>query len=94
MEMQHVERVGVAAHIVEHQQMVRQGILYLCQSQRFRTTGDQPRRRLGIAACEQGDIVALGDELLGEVGDDSFGTAVQPRRHAFHERRDLCDPHR
>ena len=29
-----------------------------------------------VAAREQGDIVALGDEILGKVGNDALGPAI------------------
>jgi hypothetical protein len=33
------------------------------------------------------------DQFVGEVGDNSLSSAIKPRRHALHERRDLRDFH-
>src|SRR5205814_136181 len=46
-----------------------------------------------IAAGEQRHVVPLGDQLLGDPGDDPFGAAVKPWRHALDKRGDLGDPH-
>jgi hypothetical protein len=36
----------------------------------------------------------LANELVGEVGNDSFSPAVEQGRHAFDKRTDLGDLHR
>src|SRR5215472_4919154 len=33
------------------------------------------------------------DQFIGEIRDDSFGAAIEARRHALHKRRDLRDFH-
>jgi hypothetical protein len=33
------------------------------------------------------------DQFIGEIRDDSFGAAIEARRHALHERGDLRDFH-
>jgi len=38
--------------------------------------------------------MSLPDQLLGQVGNDPFGTAVEFGRAAFNQRRNLGDPHR
>jgi hypothetical protein len=37
--------------------------------------------------------MALAHELFDQVVDDALGAAVELRRYAFGERRDLRDPH-
>src|SRR5688572_9279091 len=47
-----------------------------------------------VAAREQGDLVALPDELLREVRHDPLRPAIVFRRHALVQRRDLGHLHR
>src|SRR5262249_34310826 len=51
------------------------------------------RRRLGVAAGEQRDVVSLVDELFGKVRNDAFGAPVEFGRHPFEKRGDLSNPH-
>jgi hypothetical protein len=37
--------------------------------------------------------MALGDEFLGEIGDDALRSSIKPWRDAFHQGRDLGDLH-
>jgi hypothetical protein len=37
--------------------------------------------------------MALGDEVLGQIGDDAFRSPIEPRRNAFHRGSDLGDLH-
>ncbi len=46
-----------------------------------------------VARGEEGDVVPLLDEFLGEIGDDPFRASVQPGRHAFEQRSNLGDFH-
>ena len=41
-----------------------------------------------------GDVMALPDELLGNIGDDPFGASIELGRYAFPQWGDLCDLHR
>ena len=59
----------------------------------LRYAGHEIGRRDRIAARKQRDVVAERHQFLGQVGDDPFGAAIEPRRHAFDKRRDLCDFH-
>ena len=63
------------------------------EPQRLWANRDELGRRDRIAAGEQRDVVALADELLGQVGHDPLRTAVVLRRDGLVERRDLCNPH-
>ena len=55
--------------------------------------GDELGARLGVAAGEEGHIVTLPHELLGQVVDDPLGPAVSGRRDALRERCNLRDSH-
>ena len=55
--------------------------------------GSEVRCSLGVPAREECDLVTLTNEFLRQVGDDPFGPAVQLRRDAFPERRQLSDLH-
>ena len=47
----------------------------------------------GVAAGEEGDVVAGGDEGFGEPVDHAFGAAIEAGRDGFKEGGDLRDPH-
>src|SRR5207244_954850 len=64
----------------------------LVQAQRLPGAGNEARLGHRVAAREQGDLVALPDQLLGEIGDDPLRAAVELGRHALIERCDLRDP--
>ena len=95
MEVQDVESSARVAHLVEHQHVIRDGIVDArVEPQRAgHATGTQLRAGDRIAAGEQGHVVALAHQLFGQVGDDTFGSAIESRRHAFHQRRNLRDFH-
>ena len=94
MEMDDVEIVGLAAHVVQHHQMVGQGVLDGgIESQGHVRAADQFRRGPRVAAGKQGDVVALMNKFFGEVGNHPLGAAVEVGRHAFHQRGNLRNPH-
>src|SRR5690606_14513381 len=51
------------------------------------------RRRLGVTAREERDLLAPLDGLLRKIGNDAFGAAVQPRRHTLVNGCNLGYPH-
>jgi hypothetical protein len=63
------------------------------ESQRSWPDGNERRRGAGVAAGEEDDRVALADELVGEIRDDTLGTSVESGWNAFRERRDLGYTH-
>jgi len=63
------------------------------QSQALRPHRDKPRARCRVAAGEQRDVMAELDEPVDEPGDDALGSAVESRRHAFGQWRNLRNPH-
>lgn len=63
------------------------------------TQGARPHRmqlsaRPGIAAREQGHLMAELDQLVDQPSHNPFRTAVKFRGNAFGQRSDLDDPHR
>jgi hypothetical protein len=48
---------------------------------------------VGVAAGEQGDFVAEGDEFLRQPMNDALGTAIQLRRNCFGQWRNLSNMH-
>ena len=94
VEVDDVEVAGLPAHLVEHQHVIGDGIADGgIEAQGLRAARNEPGRGDGVAAGKQRDVVALLDERLGQVGDDALRSAVEARRHAFHQGRDLCDLH-
>ena len=80
--LEHHDMMGVAVHAV------------LVQAQRMPAGGDELCLGHRIAAREQGDLVALPDELLRQVGHHPLRPAIVFRRHAFVQRRNLGNFHR
>ena len=52
------------------------------------------RRRERVAAGEERDVVPEAYQLLGQIRDDTFRSAVALRRHALVQRCNLRDPER
>jgi hypothetical protein len=68
VEMENVELVGTFAHAIQHEHVVRNGVSHIrVESQRRRRATHKPRRRHGIAAREQGDVMARADEFFCEI---------------------------
>ena len=72
VEMDHVELIGPAADGVEHHEVARDVIADAGEPQPLRNARHERGRGLRIPARKQRDLVALGDQLLGE-----------PRHHPF-----------
>jgi hypothetical protein len=94
MEMQDIELLGALAHRFHHQQVIGNRVAHAgIETQGNFAAGHQLGRRARVAAGEKSHVVTLSDQLLGEIGNDSFGTAVQLWRNSFVQRRDLRDSH-
>ena len=94
MEVKHVELGGARTHLVQHQHVIGNDIGDCgIEPQRLRTARHEIGGRDGITTCEQRYVMALGDEFLGEIGDDAFRSSIKPWRDAFHQGRDLGDLH-
>jgi hypothetical protein len=84
VEVQHVEIVRLLHNPFEHQDVMRELVDAMrVEPQRARARRDEPRRRFGVAAREERDIVTLRHQFLREVGNDSLGAAVILRGDAL-----------
>src|ERR1044072_2070283 len=94
MKMDDVEIVGLSAYLLQHHQMIGQGVLDSgIESQSHLGAADKLGGSPRIAAGEKGDVVALMNELFGEVGNHPLSAPVEARRYAFHQRGNLRYPH-
>ena len=94
MKMDHVESIGLARDELDEPDVVRQRIPAVrLVPERPSAAGDQPGRGFGVSAGEQGHVMALPDQFLGQVGNNPLRSAVELRRNAFEERGNLCNPH-
>ncbi len=94
VEMQNIKFVGALAHAIEHQHIIGDGIRTLASSRS--ALGPQLTRLaavIRIAARKQCHVVAQCHQFLSQIGDNSFGAAIKPRRNAFDQRRDLRNSH-
>ena len=94
MEVQHVELVGPSSHLLQHHEVIGQWVLDdRIEPQRDVAAADQLGGCSGIAAGEQGDVMSLTHQLLGQVGNDPLGPAIELGRYTLGERSDLGDFH-
>src|ERR1019366_7393400 len=93
VEMQDVELRHPLGDPVEHDDVVGQRIVDAVEPECARHNGAQFRLGARIAAGEQGHLMALGHQLFRQPGYHPLGTAIEPRRHAFDQRRYLCNFH-
>ena len=90
VEVDDIELVCLATHLVQHQHVVRDRVSHgLVESQGLGAAGNELRGGDGIAAGEQRHVVSLCDEFFSQVGSYPFGAAIETRRHTFHEGRNL-----
>ena len=94
VEVKNVKFLGVFPHAVEHQHVIRNRVTNIVvETQRHGYARHQMGAGNGVPAGEQRHFVAQSDQLIGEIRDDSLASAIKPRRHALHERRDLRNFH-
>ncbi len=93
MKVKKVEVAGALADFFELQHAIGLNVVGMRQSERLGGAGNQLRTGFGVSACEQGDLVSLPHQLLGQIGNDPFGSAIKLRRDALNQRRDLGDFH-
>jgi hypothetical protein len=94
MEMQNIKFFRKLAYLVEHQHIIGEWIADIAvEAQRRGRAAHELGRGDGVRARKQGHLVAEADELIGEIGNDSLGSAIKPRRHTLHQRRDLRNFH-
>src|SRR3954467_9511166 len=92
MEMDDVEGISEPCDALHHDKMRHQRI-GASQSERTGPCRFEPRARRRIAAREQRHLMAKLDQLLGEIGNDPLGAAIQLRWAGFMEWRDLRYSH-
>jgi hypothetical protein len=95
MEMQQVELVGAAAHVVQHRQVRGQiGFERMrVQPEGARTRRDQFGARAAVPAGEDRDLVSQIDQCIGQVSHDAFCASVEAGRDRFIQRCDMSDTH-
>jgi hypothetical protein len=81
-------------NLLDHQQMMHERIDTVV-IQTLRAGNDRHQASAGdrVAAGKQRHLMPLSNKLLGQVGNDSLGAAVQLRRDAFSQWRYLRNPH-
>ena len=95
VKVQDVELRGHAADFVEHNEMIRNGISHgRVETQSPFAANVKSSGGDRVAAGEQGHVMALPNQFLGQVGNDSLSSPIQLGRTAFHQRRYLSDLHR
>src|SRR5207248_10007965 len=92
--MDDIELRSSLEHTFKHQDLVSHLVdAFFVETQRATTCPDQPRLGLRIPACKEGYLVALADQLFGEVRHHPFSSSVIFRRNALVKRGDLSDSH-
>ena len=80
MKMNDVELGEAPSHPVQHRHIVDERVLAcLVESQRLFAGRLEQRRGLRIAARKKSDLVTEPEQFLGQIMDDAFGAAVEPR---------------
>src|SRR5882724_5242684 len=85
-----VESLDAARQSMEPNEMIGQRILAFAIEAQGALTG-RPQNRLGarVAAGEQCDIVPPSNQFFRQIGHHSLGAAIELRRAALIERRNL-----
>jgi hypothetical protein len=94
VEVEDVEAAGQPLHLLEHHHVEGNMVPdILVKPQGLAARGHQVCAGSGIAAGEQGDLLSLSGELIGQVRNHSLGASVKTGRHAFDKGRNLRDLH-
>jgi hypothetical protein len=95
VEMNEVERILAAAHLVHHREM--RGEIGLearrIEPDRLIAHGDQLGTRPRVGAREQGHLVTEFDQSLCQEGNDALGAAIKLGRNRLVQRRNLGNLH-
>ena len=82
------------AYPVEHQHVIGDRVADIAvEAQCHGRAAHQLGSGDGVRAREQGHLVTQSDQFIREIGNNSLGPAIKPRRHALHKRRDLRNFH-
>jgi ABC-type microcin C transport system duplicated ATPase subunit YejF len=94
VEMQDVELIGKLANAIEHQHVIRNRIADVgIEPQCLRGTAHQLCGGDRIRTGKQRYVVTQPDQFICKVGYHTLGPAIELRRHALDEGRDLCNFH-
>ena len=94
MEVNDIEARHVGEHQLHQPNVVGQRIPAVrIAPEGVRASGDELRGGRRVSAREQRHLVPFRHQLLGEVGDDPLGAAVELWGNGFVERCDLCNAH-
>ena len=94
MEVQDVEFVGALTYAVELEHVIGDGIAHIAvEAQCHGGTRHEFRAGHRVAARKQRHVVSEPHQLVCQIRNDPFGSAIEPRRHAFHKGRDLRNLH-
>jgi hypothetical protein len=95
VEVQHVEILGAAPHLLHHQHVWRDHVVNRgIQTQGARPHFVQTSRGDRVATGEQRHLVSERNQLLCQVRHHPLGAAVELRRDGFVQRSDLRNAHR
>jgi hypothetical protein len=84
MKVDDIEFVSALGDLLEHQDVWRKRIeAGAIEAEGVRPYRDQTRQGLGVAAGEEGHIVAEPHDLVRQECDNPLSASVQPRRDAF-----------
>ena len=94
MEMYDIELRCLRGDAIEHDHMVDQGIEdRRIETQRPRANRFEPRRRVGIAAGEEGHVMATANQFFREVRNHSLRSAIEAGRTGLMQRSNLRNSH-
>ena len=92
VEMDDVKRFVALKYLLEKQGVIDIRIdAFAVQSQRTRRDGHELSLRDGVSAGEERDLVAHFHEFLGQVGNHTFGSAIEAGWNTFIKRCNLSD---
>ena len=82
--MNDVELVGALADLFERHDVIGQVILdRRIEPERSYAAGDEFGGRNGVTGREQGQLMTLANQFLGQVRNDAFRSAIELRGNAF-----------
>jgi hypothetical protein len=95
MEVKHIKFVRPPADFLQHHDLMRQMIFDgRIKTERHIRARHELRGGDRISAGKKRDVMALGDQFFGEIGNNALGSPIEFGRNTFSERCDLSDLHR
>jgi hypothetical protein len=94
VKMKNVKLLRALTHLINHQHKVGYDIAHgRIKAQGASTTRGQLGAGDRVSTCKERHIVAKADKVFGQIGNDPFSAAIEPRRNALNKWGDLCDLH-